>query len=220
MKTGANCALFDYWNALRASRIAPRRFEIEPAQIADILPDTFILEYREQGAFVYRLAGTRVCEIFGREMRGENFLECWLEPERFALNRHLNVSRRTGAVLDLVAEAEPGGPPPIRFEIVILPLFHTGDQIERFLGGIAPLHWPASRPKPIREDEGVRGHLKQAMFEIVYPSQSCVVDAYDNLGLNGTEPLVFDPVRKARIVRQDRRQFRVYEGGRSGGGED
>ena len=37
-------ALYGYWNEIRAGRLAPKRFEIEPSLIAGILPDTFILE--------------------------------------------------------------------------------------------------------------------------------------------------------------------------------
>ena len=44
MKHTTTQNLYAYWNAMRGARLAPRRFEIEPAQIADILPDTFILE--------------------------------------------------------------------------------------------------------------------------------------------------------------------------------
>ncbi|WP_372930848.1 PAS domain-containing protein, partial [Methyloceanibacter sp.] len=36
--------LFAYWDHIRNGRIAPRRFEIEPAKIANILRETFIAE--------------------------------------------------------------------------------------------------------------------------------------------------------------------------------
>ncbi len=214
MKTGANSTLYEYWNGLRADRIAPRRFEIEPAQIADILPDTFILELSEPGTFVYRLAGTRVCEIFGQEMRGENFLEGWREPDRFALNRNLNVCRRNGGVLQLFAETPQDKAASRRFEIVVLPLLHNGDSIERFLGGIVAL----SPRQPAAE--GVHGQLHAVEHELIYPRSEPVADMVSNLGLRTEEPLVFETVRNARIVRQDRRQFRVYEGGLSGFAEE
>ena len=44
MQQRTNQILFAYWNDVRGERLAPRRFEIEPARIATILPETFILE--------------------------------------------------------------------------------------------------------------------------------------------------------------------------------
>ena len=36
--------LYNYWNDVRDGRLAPRRFDIEPARISEVLPDTFMLE--------------------------------------------------------------------------------------------------------------------------------------------------------------------------------
>ena len=36
--------LYAYWDRVRNGRIAPRRFEIEPARIAALLRETFIAE--------------------------------------------------------------------------------------------------------------------------------------------------------------------------------
>ena len=44
MKHKTSNILYSYWNKVRGDRVTPRRFEIEPAQIAAILPATFILE--------------------------------------------------------------------------------------------------------------------------------------------------------------------------------
>ncbi len=44
MKHKNNQVLFDYWNAIRAGRPAPRRPEIEPGDIRRVLPSVFILE--------------------------------------------------------------------------------------------------------------------------------------------------------------------------------
>ena len=79
MKQKTSQILYAYWNGVRGERMAPRRFEIEPARIATILPETFILERLDTDTFVYRLAGTRMCEQFGCEFRGANFLDGWNE---------------------------------------------------------------------------------------------------------------------------------------------
>ena len=36
--------LYAYWDRVRNGRVTPRRFEIEPAKIANLLPETLIAE--------------------------------------------------------------------------------------------------------------------------------------------------------------------------------
>ena len=70
MKHEKSTSLFQYWNRLRGNRPAPRRTEIEPADIKANLADTFILEQDTRGRPMFRLAGTRLCATFGRELKG------------------------------------------------------------------------------------------------------------------------------------------------------
>ena len=53
MKQDGSIALFHYWNRLRDGRSAPKRTEIEPADIKSLLADTFILE-KDGRSFVPR----------------------------------------------------------------------------------------------------------------------------------------------------------------------
>jgi len=77
--------LYSYWNEVRRGRIAPQRLEIEPSRIAAILSETFMLEVLKPDTYPYRLAGTRLCEMFGSELRGKNFLDGWSEEDRRGL---------------------------------------------------------------------------------------------------------------------------------------
>ena len=87
MKQKTSQILFAYWNEVRGSRVAPRRFEIEPSRISEILPETFILERLDRETYRFRLAGTRICEEFGQELRGTNFLDGWLDDGCIVLLR-------------------------------------------------------------------------------------------------------------------------------------
>ena len=69
MKHQATRDLYAYWQQLRRGRTAPDRSEIEPADIRHLLGHTFILEVVSRREFRFRLAGTRVCALFGREMK-------------------------------------------------------------------------------------------------------------------------------------------------------
>ena len=81
MKREASVNLFQYWNRLRDGRRAPRRTEIEPADIKMLLGDTFILETDSRGEAVFRLAGTRLCAIYGQELKGCAFASLWNERD-------------------------------------------------------------------------------------------------------------------------------------------
>jgi hypothetical protein len=77
--------LYAYWDRVRNGRVAPRRFEIEPAKIAALLPETFIAECAGMLGYRFRLAGTKICEQFGRELRGADLLSLWDTDDRDAV---------------------------------------------------------------------------------------------------------------------------------------
>jgi len=72
--------LYAYWDGIRNGRIAPRRFEIEPARIASLLPETFIAECTGLLGFRFRLAGTKICEHFGCQTHRQANFELTLMP--------------------------------------------------------------------------------------------------------------------------------------------
>src|SRR5947209_8169807 len=75
MKQRTSQIIYRYWNEVRGTRLAPTRLEIEPGRIAEVLSETFILENTDTGSYVFRLAGTRICDQFGHELRGRSFLD-------------------------------------------------------------------------------------------------------------------------------------------------
>ena len=87
MRQTASEILFAYWNELRAGSSAPRRVDIEPSRISSILPQTFIVEHHPTARYRFRLAGTRICEHHGQELRGQDFLGLWQPLERWRLQR-------------------------------------------------------------------------------------------------------------------------------------
>ncbi|MCH9809347.1 MAG: PAS domain-containing protein [Alphaproteobacteria bacterium] len=214
MRTETNDILFAYWNAVRSGRMAPRRFEIEPSQIASILPDTFILEFEAPSAYYYRLAGTRICETLDRELRGEQFVEGWRENDRFALQRHLTSVRKLGAVSRMLIEAASPKAELVRFELLILPLMHSGESIDRFLGALVaidPPNWLGTRPL---------AEFRIIETESTYPADDVAEETAPTAMGPRIEPPVLPNIRSARIVRQQRRQFRVYQGGLSQTGKE
>mgnify|MGYP005864125809 CR=1 FL=1 len=202
MRNDTSLTLFNYWNGLRGARKAPHRVEIEPARIAGILPEAFILEKVDFETYRFRIAGTKLCEQFGRELRGRNFLDHWDEEDRFTLRRRLAAVAEQGAAGLFEFEAFGSGQEPVLFEAVILPLVHSNNAIDRFLGTISTkeeLKWPGM-------GHFDRRHLLR--HELIWPNglppQPQVLDS---------RPL--PDIQDARLVRINHRSFRVYEGGRS-----
>jgi hypothetical protein len=67
--------LFDYWRSCANGRAMPSRADINPAAIAPLLPGISILDAGPQFRLVYRLAGTRLREIFGQEVTGKSVFD-------------------------------------------------------------------------------------------------------------------------------------------------
>ena len=82
MQQRSSQSLVQYWDEIRAGRQAPQRCEIEPARIAALLPVTFILDCSPQSGYRFRLAGTRICEQLGRELRGVDLQDLFNAQDR------------------------------------------------------------------------------------------------------------------------------------------
>ena len=91
MKHPSNRELFDYWNKRRGDRLAPERADIEPAAIRQVLGDTFVLERERHRNHLFRLAGTRLCALFGRELKGESFVKLWQRSGQTAIRELIAV---------------------------------------------------------------------------------------------------------------------------------
>lgn len=205
MKQRTTQTLYAYWNDLRAGRAAPRRLEIEPSRIASILPETFMLERTDAAGYQFRLAGTRLCEIFGAELRGTSILAGWSNSDRAAVADRLASTCGQGAATLLTIEAGADAARRVQLEVIMLPLMHANNTMDRVIGAMSlltsphwlgyehltakrlidhDLIWPDGRPRSIMERTG-----REAPFRAA-------------------------PMTSSRMVRSERRLFRVFDGGR------
>jgi len=133
MQQEATIALFQYWNRLRDGRRAPKRSEIEPADIKQLLADTFILEADGRDEAIFRLAGTRLCAIYGRELKGFAFPSLWRARDHkmiFGLVKGV-FRERSVAVMNFDGLSRSGR--TVAFEMTLLPL-DAGRDSPRCLG--------------------------------------------------------------------------------------
>jgi len=142
MKQASSRELFGYWSNRRGARRAPERGEIEPSAIRRALGDVFILEFDRTQAHPFRLAGTRVCALFGRELKNEPFLDLWDAAGRSAMAELIDVvaDEAGGVVASITARTPEGWAQDL--ELLLLPLSHRGDTHARLLGSLAPLTAP------------------------------------------------------------------------------
>jgi hypothetical protein len=139
--------LFDYWNLRRGRRPAPDRADIEPGAIRRVLADTFILSFDTTKGHPFRIAGTRVCAAFGRELKNEGFLELWTVDSRPLARDLLTIvaNEAVGAIASARGTSTLGSTHDL--ELLVLPLTHRGRTDARVLGALAPrptAHWLGS----------------------------------------------------------------------------
>ena len=191
MKHSSTRDLYGYWNRRRGTRMAPERADIDPTAIPRVLADTFMLGLDNSGDLIFRLAGTRVCALFCRELKGETF------SALFGRDSHGQVCDLLAAVCDepvaTVAgvTAYLGDGTSAELELLMLPLRHHGRTDTRILGVLAPVtppYWLGAIPV---------ASLSLGALRYIEPA-----DAPDT-----PSPL---PYRTGRV----RHGFVVYDGGR------
>lgn len=163
-------ALFQYWNRLRGSRPAPLRTEIEPADIKQLLPDTFILERDRSAEPVFRLAGTRICATYGKELRGNAFLSLWASEDQGVAGRLARHALDGAAAAVITFEGTSRDGRQNHFELLILPV-DGGREGSRALGTIQP----CTRPFWLGSDPVVENHIKG--FRLIYSDRKPQVPA-------------------------------------------
>jgi len=135
--------LHDYWTEIRGTAAAPLRGSIEPGEIREVLGDTFILENAAPAAHIpFRLAGTRLCSLFGREMKGRSFLGLWTDADMDAVSTLLTAiaSDAASAILGVDLTNDRGHTVPA--EMIMLPLSRDGTVYDRVLGLMVPIERP------------------------------------------------------------------------------
>ena len=142
MKHAASRELYAYWQEKRGTRPAPERAEIEPGAIRGALSDAFILALDRDSGHPVRLAGTRVCALFGREIKGEPFLDFWTAASRQSVEGLVSILTEEcmGTVAGVNAQNENGD--SIDLELLLLPLGARRPMFARTIGVLAPLRVP------------------------------------------------------------------------------
>ena len=132
-------ALFRHWETIRAERAAPDHDDLDLTQVKAIVPDLFLLERDHlRDGFRYRLAGTRICQLFHHELTRSDVLAGWDQFERDTLRRLLatTVSSMQPCVLRLRLHSNLDH--VIGVEMLCLPMVARDKSRIHILGGLFP----------------------------------------------------------------------------------
>ncbi|MFZ0570102.1 MAG: PAS domain-containing protein, partial [Rhodomicrobium sp.] len=148
--------LYGYWRSCAQSKPIPSRYDIDPVDIPHLLPRLSLLDAGEDlDALKYRLAGTRVREIYGTEITGRAVFDSGLQHKR---DYWVSVYRK------VMGEQTPmqgavRGPVSGRDHLLLvwmrLPLSGLSGSVERVLGYDAalPVSFQYSPAEPGAEED-------------------------------------------------------------------
>jgi hypothetical protein len=185
-----NLALFRYWKTICGEMSAPPRDWLDLKKIHRLVPFAFMMERKLGKSYVWRLAGTQVCELWRMELTGRPVLA---QGERF--------QRETLArLLDRVVDIHQ--PFVARFRLD----YAKDASVAAELVGL---------PMQARNDDTTHVFGTMMAFRDVHPSRHDRVTGFELTAARGLTTGLAAGKRKvvAKIVQQG---FRVINGGRAG----
>ncbi|WP_158284845.1 PAS domain-containing protein [Hoeflea marina] len=207
MRHTNSLSLFTYWNAKRGKRPAPARSDIEPSDIRTLLPHVFICEIAASDRLTFRLAGTAICLLKGKELKASHFSELWFRDGQ------RNMERTARAVVDdakpavLSVDALSCGGRMLAAELLLLPVSGPSGGNDRLIGSLSVIespYWIGHDPVAGFSTTGIR--FLDPERESVFLSNRPEVPLPPAVRQNPSEPL-FGRRKGAHLF--------VVEGGRS-----
>ncbi len=137
-------SLLDHWRQTRGEQNAPRKSSIDPRDIKIHLPFAFLVRREAGDRFTFTLAGTGLCDVFGRELRGQSFVHLWAEASRSAVSTSLVRVSNLSVPTIAMSVGETADLKPMPAEILFLPYTSERGETDWVLGHYQPLE-PLSR---------------------------------------------------------------------------
>lgn len=143
MKHPSTRELYDYWDKQRADAPAPDRSAMEPGPIRHLIGDTFVLSCEHATRFPVRIAGTRMCALVGRDLKGEDFLELWARANRRQVEDFLVIATEESLATVAGVTAFTDKLSPVYLELLLLPFAPSVLAPPSVTGSLVPLTVPA-----------------------------------------------------------------------------
>ncbi|MDF2365809.1 PAS domain-containing protein [Sneathiella sp.] len=139
----------DYWLELKKNRLMPLKQEFNPAAIARHLPYVLLADVvQDPLRFRYRLLGTRITELAGRDATGK-----WLDEDLYGdktddilwLFRNCASTKQPIAVREQIQFVDRSW---VTVDVVAFPLGDTDGNMTVILSAVDLTHMDASLPSP------------------------------------------------------------------------
>ena len=148
MKHPSSREFFAYWDEKRGDARAPDRSEIEPGAVRELLGDIFVLSYDAAAGYPFRVAGTRVCALLGRDLKDRSFSALFAPDSRREIEEIIAVvaEEMLAAVAGITATSQDGS--PAHLELLLLPFntrAHTPISLTGLLAPFGERHSAAQR---------------------------------------------------------------------------
>lgn len=137
-----------YWEAVRGTRLLPKRSDIDPRGIEQALENAFVLERIAPGIARLRIAGSHLTSLMGMEVRGMPLTSFFTPASRSTISEQLEVVFQKPAVctMDLLSPATTGRP-AMEARMILLPLKSDLGDVSRVLGCFVTKGEPGLAPR-------------------------------------------------------------------------
>jgi len=138
MRHSSSREFFAYWDAKRGDARAPDRSEIEPSAVRGLLGDIFVLAYDHKGGFPFRVAGTRLSALLGRDLKDQSFSALFATESRREIEDVVTyvAEEMLAAVAGITATSEDGR--TAHLELLLLPFSNRAHAPVSMTGLLAP----------------------------------------------------------------------------------
>ena len=150
MKHPSTREFFAYWDEKRAGARAPDRSEIEPGAVRELLGDIFVLSYDNDAGYPFRVAGTRVSALLGRDLKDQSFSALFAAEGRREIDDIIAVvaEEMLAAVAGITATSQDGS--LAHLELLLLPFNARAHTPLSLTGLLAPFESEHSQLKDFK----------------------------------------------------------------------
>jgi len=183
MKHPSSREFFAYWDKKRGTERAPERMDMEPQAVRELLGDIFVLSYDNDAGYPFRVAGTRVCALLGRDLKDTSFSALFTADSRREIEDIVTyvAEEMLAAIAGITATSHDGT--TAHLELLLLPFNNRAHAPISLTGLLAPFE----------ANHGVLGELTLTSWRYLQPPPQRIVPR---------------ALRKLAIARG----FMVYEG--------
>jgi hypothetical protein len=129
--------LIGYWRSLSVGPAVPDRRDFDPARVAELLPQIFMLDLGA-GALPFRLAGEFLIDLHGKPLRGVDFQTLFSAGGRRVVTQAALAALNAPDVSVLAAEGFSDEGRSVGLEVTLAPLAGPQGRVERLVGLYQP----------------------------------------------------------------------------------